>query len=405
MPEIFLSYRRSDSAGSAGRLFDRLAEHFGSDQVFRDVDSIEAGENFEETIRDALRVATVVLIVIGPRWLEAQGKDGSRRVDDTNDYVRREIELALSSHVAIIPVRVEGASLPEPGSLPTSIKALALSNDWELSNRRWDRETQELINHLEARLGISPYEPATSPDGGRSKQLQSLAQVGLAALAGFFPNLFLLFAKPRRFLARYSRGRSSDVLATIVFCLLAVLTSDIVLTPFYTPRESVVGFYMSGVELVVLFTMAVSAPLWLAWRLVGATRHYVRLIVILLHQVAAIHLLTFVMGGIMFAGMELRSTNAITRLLEEARKEPSLSATLEVLARRSPSLFGGPVVLIASGLVVLLTLAGALWLIRSWGAYRDAFGVSRRRSVAALLLFLLASGLGLRVVGWFVSAA
>ena len=97
VPAIFLSYRRSDSVGAAGRLFDRLAEHFGADQVFRDIDSIEAGENFEESIRNALRLATVVLVVIGPRWLEARSQDGARRIDDPADYVRREIKLALSS--------------------------------------------------------------------------------------------------------------------------------------------------------------------------------------------------------------------------------------------------------------------------------------------------------------------
>ena len=103
VPAIFLSYRRSDSVGAAGRLFDRLAEHFGADQVFRDIDSIEAGENFEESIRNALRLATVVLVVIGPRWLEARSQDGARRIDDPADYVRREIETALSSDAAVVP--------------------------------------------------------------------------------------------------------------------------------------------------------------------------------------------------------------------------------------------------------------------------------------------------------------
>ena len=79
MPEIFLSYRRVDAAGTAGRLFDRLSQHFGAEQVFRDIDSIEAGDNFEQSIRDALRTATAVLVVIGPRWLDLRRDDGKRR--------------------------------------------------------------------------------------------------------------------------------------------------------------------------------------------------------------------------------------------------------------------------------------------------------------------------------------
>jgi len=126
VPAIFLSYRRSDSVGAAGRLFDRLAEHFGADQVFRDIDSIEAGEDFEESIRDALRLATVVLVVIGPRWLEARSQDGTRRIDDPADYVRHETEAARSSDTAVVPLLVEGAALPARESVPTSVKALAL---------------------------------------------------------------------------------------------------------------------------------------------------------------------------------------------------------------------------------------------------------------------------------------
>jgi hypothetical protein len=194
-----VSYRRADSVGTVGRLFDRLSEHFGPEQVFGDIDSIEAGESFHETIRDALGLATVVLIVIGPRWLEARREDGTRRIDDPTDYVRREIEMALASGAAVVPLRVEGAALPSAESLPRSIGALALRNDWELSNRQWDRDTRDLISHLEERLGIPPLE--------RTRPAQSLSQVGLAALVGFLPNLFSILTQPRRFLARHSRGR------------------------------------------------------------------------------------------------------------------------------------------------------------------------------------------------------
>ena len=382
VPAIFLSYRRSDSVGAAGRLFDRLAEHFGADQVFRDIDSIEAGENFEESVRDALRLATVVLVVIGPRWLEARSQDGTRRIDDPADYVRREIEMALSSDAAVVPVLVEGAALPAQESMPASVKALVLRNDWELSDRRWDSDTRTLIKHVEEGLGIPP-------GGDGHNQPASLSAAALTALAGFLPNLFYLLTGPRRFLAVRTRGRASDLLAAIIFLLLAVLLADIVLTTVYTPRESLIGFYLTGVVMMTLTTLVISVPLWFAWRLMGATLHYARLLVVLLHQVSVVQLVMFVVGTIILGGLELRSINSVNLAIDEAMKQGSVSAILERLADTLPPLFQGPEVLIASGLGIVMTLAGAVWLIRSWGAFRDAFGLSRARSVGALVLFVL----------------
>ena len=121
MPGIFLSYRRADAAASAGRLFTSLSQYVGAEHVFRDVASIEAGEDFEHAIRDAVEKAAVVLIVIGPRWLDLRAGDGTRRIEEPLDYVRREIELALSSDALVIPVLVEGAAVPTAESLPTTI--------------------------------------------------------------------------------------------------------------------------------------------------------------------------------------------------------------------------------------------------------------------------------------------
>lgn len=396
MPAIFLSYRRSDSVGAAGRLFDRLAEHFGADQVFRDIDSIEAGENFEESIRNALRLATVVLVVIGPRWLEARSQDGARRIDDPADYVRREIETALSSDAAVVPLLVEGAALPAPESVPASVKALTLRNDWELSDRRWDSDTRNLIKHLEQGLGIPP-------GGDGAKQSNALSAVALTALAGFLPNLFYLLTGPRRYLAGRARGRASDLLAAIIFLLLAVLLADIILTTVYTPRESLLDYYLAGAVLMALTTLAISAPLWFAWRLMGATLHYARLLVVLLHQVSIVQLVAFAAGAIIAGGLELRSINSVDLVVDEAMKQASVPAALEVLANKLPSLFDGSEVLIASGLGIVVTLAGAVWVIRSWGAYRDALGLSRWRSVGALLLFVLTCWAGFAILGWLAS--
>jgi TIR domain len=214
-PEIFLSYRRADAAGTAGRLFDRLSQHFGAEQVFRDIDSIEAGDNFEQSIRDALRTATAVLVVIGPRWLDLRRDDGKRRIDDPLDYVRREIELALSSDSIVIPVLVESAVLPAAELLPASLRELTKRNAVELSFHRWGNDIEDFMLRLEVR-GI----PAVEPPGSGRIATQTAATHGhvvASALAGFITNLFSLLYQPRRFLSRCTQGRAVDLTGAFVF--------------------------------------------------------------------------------------------------------------------------------------------------------------------------------------------
>ena len=396
-----MSYRRADSVGTAGRLFDRLAERFGVERVFRDIDSIETGEDFDDSIRDALRLATVVLIVIGPRWLDARSADGTRRIDDPDDYVRREIEVALSSDATVIPLLVEDATLPAPASLPESIRALARHNDWELSIRRWDSDIRDFLQHLEQRLGVPAREPTgTSTGGDGPTGARSLAQVGLRAVAGYLPNLLSFLAQPRRFLAGYTHGRASDLLSAVIFLLLTLLLCDIVLMTVYRPRESVVMFYMTGVLAAALAVGLISFPLWLAWRLVGARRHGNRLLVVLLHQVAIAHLVFFVAGTIVLAGVELRSINSVNRQVAAAMEQGSASKAFQLLDETLQPLLQGPEVFFAAAVSILVALAGGIWAIKSWGAYRDAFHLSRRQSVGALLVFVLGGWAAVALLGW-----
>lgn len=97
---ILISYRRSDSAGHAGRLHDYLKNYFGSDRLFFDVDTIEVGANFEQKIATELDNSDAVLVLIGNHWLNAQSVDGNRRLDDPKDYVRLEGETALGKDIS-----------------------------------------------------------------------------------------------------------------------------------------------------------------------------------------------------------------------------------------------------------------------------------------------------------------
>ena len=120
MAEIFTPYRHDDSTSATGRLAYALEAHFGDDRVFRDRE-IGAGENFVEAIRRSVESATVVLVVVGRHWLDARDAAGRRRLDDPGDFVRLEIELALAARAAVVPVLVEGATMPSAGDLPPSL--------------------------------------------------------------------------------------------------------------------------------------------------------------------------------------------------------------------------------------------------------------------------------------------
>jgi len=145
---IFVNYRRDDSAGFAGRLADSLGAWFGPERVFRDVSGIEYGENFETAIDSQLDESGAVVVVIGERWTTAANADGRRRLDDPNDYVSREIAVALRNGVAVVPVLIGGATMPRPEDLPEALKDLALRNALTVSDERWSFDVERLAKVL-----------------------------------------------------------------------------------------------------------------------------------------------------------------------------------------------------------------------------------------------------------------
>jgi hypothetical protein len=125
---IFISYRRDDSADIAGRIYDRLVQHFSRDTVFKDVDSIPLGIDFRQHLEGALSQCRVLLAVMGERWSGTDAATTRRRIDDPSDHVRLELELALARNVPIIPVLVRNFSIPAPDKLPQSLQSLAYRN-------------------------------------------------------------------------------------------------------------------------------------------------------------------------------------------------------------------------------------------------------------------------------------
>jgi hypothetical protein len=193
MRPIFISYRREDTEGQAGRLFESLREIFGEHMVFMDVATIEPGADFRRAIETNIDKCAVLLSLIGRTWLTVTDREGKRRLDNPNDFVRLETASALKRGVKVIPVLVQGATMPQEADLPTDIKDLAYRNSVELTHARWDSDVQLLINALrehaggDAPAGTTLSTPRTkrAADTGGGKRIWTIGgAVAAVALMG-----------------------------------------------------------------------------------------------------------------------------------------------------------------------------------------------------------------------------
>lgn len=153
--QIFISYRRQETAYPADWLYKGLAKHFGDSQVFKDVDTIKPGDDFVATITTAVNSCDVLLALIGDRWLTITDSEGQRRIDDPHDFVHLEIKTALAHKIRVIPILVDGATMPRDADLPTSIAGLAYRQAFELSLHRFDLDLDRLLKVLDKMLSSS----------------------------------------------------------------------------------------------------------------------------------------------------------------------------------------------------------------------------------------------------------
>jgi hypothetical protein len=149
---IFISYRRDDSEGEAGRLADDLALRFREDSVFMDVTAIQPGRDFRKAIDESIHKCSVLLAIVGLGWLESRDAAGNKRLEDENDFVRLEIASALQRDIPVVPVLVRGARMPRAEQLPDDLKELAFRNAVELAHARWKSDVQALIEALKPYL-------------------------------------------------------------------------------------------------------------------------------------------------------------------------------------------------------------------------------------------------------------
>ncbi len=387
MAEIFLSYRRDDSTSATGRLADALEAHFGDERVFRDRE-IGAGENFVEAIRRSVESATVVLAIVGRRWLDARDADGRRRLDDAADFVRLEIELALAARVPVVPVLVEGAVMPAAADLPPSLAEFSRCQAVELADRRWRADIDALVEALQLRFAIeSDRAPLDAVAGGG------------AVIRRWGTDLVDLARHPRRLIARRQTGRAGDPARAIVFLCTAILVGNLMLLTVLddlvaqgSPTEVALGVtsWLLTSLLVGLFVAGLlGGALALAWRVAHSGAHVGRVGIVGAYVYAGTWVglcggavLSVAAVQVIDPGWLERTTNVL-----HAAMAGSAPVSVPSMARFDTAPMRGAarvLLVLAAG----IWLATAIWCVVAWGAFRQAFAATRRQAWLATSLWL-----------------
>ena len=159
---LFISYRIDDSVHAATAIADRLVSHFGSENVFRDRDSLSLGTLYPRKIRRALERCDTVLAVLGPLWLDIRDDSGRRRLDNPRDWVRTELRMAFERGIPVIPVLLDHTPLPDPSQLPPGIRQLSVATYWQVRHQSFESDVRGLIDGI----GRHPTQPQETPAGG-----------------------------------------------------------------------------------------------------------------------------------------------------------------------------------------------------------------------------------------------
>lgn len=188
LQSIFINYRRTDSEGEAGRLFDELTLRLGPRSVFMDVAAIEPGRDFRKAIDECVTTCSVVLAMIGQDWLASTNSNGERRLEDANDFVRIELASVLRRDIPVVPVLVRGARMPSAEQLPDDLKELAYRNAVELTHARWKSDVQVLLQALAPYLRENSRdtfkENATDANDERGGQSREASAGGISETEG-----------------------------------------------------------------------------------------------------------------------------------------------------------------------------------------------------------------------------
>jgi len=375
---IFVSYRRQDTQSATGRLCDKLQTHFGPDQVFHDIESIEAGSDFAATIASKIAASSVVLVMIGRHWIDVTGDDGRSRLFDPGDYVRLEIAAALQHGVPVIPVLVEGAAIPSPSKLPEPIAALATRQVHEITEQRWQYDSDLLVKQIER---FVPPEGAPTAQGA-----STLGQTLLRAVAGWPFDFVQLLVRPRQRLNTLVTQPNAVVRSAVFFALSQLVAAWLFVLPDYV--ASVPMFVLEGVPMGLFILLLVLLPLHLAARLVRVPSHAPSTMVVLAYIQSVAIVLAAVGVTLMWTGFGLSDPEFGQKVRAIAGTNMPLDARMARIAGVIDASVGGPF-LAAFAFTNVIWLYAAGWLVVAIQAFRDMWRISRLRFVAILILVAL----------------
>jgi hypothetical protein len=144
--KIFINYRHGDMPFAASTLYRELRRRFGTENIFFDHGTLRPGMRFPEQIKSHLVGAPGAFIaLIGPKWTSTMI---AHRQRSDEDYVTKEIELALQNGWTVIPVLVDEASLPDRRELPPAIRRLRDCQAARLRQTNLDDDVEELSVRL-----------------------------------------------------------------------------------------------------------------------------------------------------------------------------------------------------------------------------------------------------------------
>jgi hypothetical protein len=320
-----------------------------------------------------------------------RGADARRRLGDPADFVRLEIELALRARVAVVPVLVEGATMPAAADLPPSIAPFARCQAVELSDTRWRYDAEQLIDMLQTRFAIESDRAPLDAGGTRPGEVTRWG-VDLVDLA----------RHPRRLIARRQTGRAGDHVRAFLFLCAAIVVGHLVLLPGIDVRLiargssadkalGVVAWLFTGLTVDLFLAALLVATLALAWRVVARGAGYRRVGLIC----------AYVFGGAWLgfcAGMMVAATavslidatwleSALAGLHASIADSAPARAPMPPIARLETAPLRGPAtVLLVLGALIWLVTAG--WCVVAWGAFRRSFAATRWQAWVATSLWI-----------------
>ena len=147
-PLIFINYRRLDTMATARSLLRFLRSHYGRHEVFMDSAEIRHGNNWPEVIEEALDASTVVISLIGENWFKLTDEFGKRRIDQSEDWVQKELTFALAERKVILPIYV-GSDPPPKKAFPAALSELTDVQSKVIRDIDSDKEWRELTTILQ----------------------------------------------------------------------------------------------------------------------------------------------------------------------------------------------------------------------------------------------------------------